>query len=219
MGTKYLGIPKDIVMLLLENFEIRNFVETGTYYGATATWASQFFENVISIEKSDDLWEMTSSKFNNFSNIEFLLGDSREMLEVALLKLEEPILIWLDAHWSGGKTAGMSDECPLMGELEVINSFDKEVFILIDDARLFLSPPPRPHNPENWPEIGEVLAVLREKSRYVTIMDDVINAFPMSTKSTLIDCLQNKSTVSWEKSRKRRTSLLKTVVKRILGSS
>jgi len=69
-------------------------------------------------------------------------------------------LFWLDAHWSGGDTYGENDECPLMDELKIIFQYRKNYVILIDDARLFMAPPPKPHKIENWPSIKEIVNIL-----------------------------------------------------------
>ncbi|MDR1514735.1 MAG: hypothetical protein LBS45_03495 [Synergistaceae bacterium] len=52
-----------------------------------------------------------------------------------------PMLFWLDAHWSGGDTAGENIQCPLLEELKIILDSNSSHFILIDDARLILASP------------------------------------------------------------------------------
>ncbi|HEX2817264.1 MAG TPA: hypothetical protein VHN39_12760, partial [Phenylobacterium sp.] len=49
-------------------------------------------------------------------------------------------------------------------------------FVLIDDARAFLAPPPPPFDPDKWPELAEVLTVIRRQTPYycVAILDTLI---------------------------------------------
>jgi hypothetical protein len=65
-------------------------------------------------------------------------GDSATVIETLDLP-KEPIIFYLDAHYSGGKTAGsdIDNGCPLLRELNVIckrqNNSD---IIFVDDIRL-----------------------------------------------------------------------------------
>jgi len=48
------------------------------------------------------------------------------------------VLFWLDAHYSGGKTARGKIDTPIMKELEAIFKYSKyDHVLLIDDANLF----------------------------------------------------------------------------------
>jgi FkbM family methyltransferase len=105
-----------------------------------------------------------------------VLGDSRDILPQ--LDLSEPTVFWLDGHWSAGDTAGEGDECPLLDELATIGP---QHAILIDDARLFIEPPPPPHDPEQWPTLEQVIDALDD--REVAIRDDVVIALPRRRRS------------------------------------
>lgn len=199
MGLIYPGIPEPIVDGFLRYFPIKYFIETGTYLGATASWAAGRFEKVFTIEKKEELWAISKNKFKAINNIDFLLGDSREQLNELVSKINSPALFWLDAHWSGGNTYGEGNECALLRELEVVNTIDQDCFILIDDARLFMFPPPHPYSPTQWPTIGEVLSLLNKAGRYSVIVDDVVISIPDSAKSKVMQIYQNLSTQLWEK--------------------
>ncbi|MEG4231952.1 FkbM family methyltransferase [Microcoleus sp. Pol11C3] len=191
-----MGPPIEIISQLKAACGINNFIETGTYQGHTAYWASQVFEQVFTIEYSQDLYQKVTENYGHIKNIDFLYGDTRNILENTLSQLQSPSLFWLDAHWSGGQTYGEIDECPLLAEIEIINSSDCEHFIFIDDARLFLSPPPRPHSPQHWPDISAVLNFLNsgKNSRHIVIIDDVIIAVPALAKELIVQHCQNLNT-------------------------
>jgi hypothetical protein len=103
-------------------------------------------------------------------------GDSAKLLRPAF----EPTLYWLDGHWSGGATAGVDRECPVLDEIRATCPGNPRDCYVIDDARLFVAPPPPPHDPSHWPtfeEIRETFAELRP-SHFVEIIDDAIVAQP-----------------------------------------
>lgn len=104
------------------------------------------------------------------------------------MDLHRPALFWLDAHWSGGPTAGEQNECPVLDEIRAINdwSLSAESCILIDDARLFFGPPPPPHKLDQWPTFTEISDTLRVVGdRYVTVLDDVVIAIPRAYKKVV----------------------------------
>jgi len=196
LGIVRMGPPTEIILKLKEAYGISNFIETGTYRGDTAIWASRRFEKVITIEYSKSIYEQVTEKYSQTNNIEFLYGDTRTKLKEITSKLDTPSLFWLDAHWSGGETYGQEDECPLIEEIEIINSSKYDNFIFIDDARLFTSPPPSPHSIEQWPDITTVLKALNSSNtrKYIVIVEDVIIAVPELAKSVVAHHYQDLST-------------------------
>ncbi|WP_445176620.1 FkbM family methyltransferase [Microcoleus sp.] len=193
MGIVRMGPPIEIISQLKAAYGINNFIETRTYQGHTAYWASQVFEQVFTTEYSQDLYQKVTEKYGHIKNIDFLYGDSRNLLDNTVSQLQSPSLFWLDAHWSGGPTYGETDECPLLAEIEIINRSDCDHFIFIDDARLFLSPPPQPHSPQQWPDISAVLKLLNsgKNSRHIVIIEDVIIAVPARAKKLIVQYCQD----------------------------
>lgn len=200
MGIVRMGPPNKLLEDLILQFQIKIFIETGTYYGATAIWASQKFEQVKTIEYSKELYERVSRENESIKNLEFLFGDSRTQLSRMVNQLDSAAIFWLDAHWSGGPTYGDNDQCPLLDEIKIINESPCDHFILIDDARLFLSPPQPPHKIDQWPDISTAIDVLREKnkSKYIVVIDDVILAVPQYSKEVVAKYCQNVNAKAWE---------------------
>ena len=93
----------------------------------------------------------------------------------------------------GGETYGDNDECPLLGELRALNLCRFDTYVFIDDARLFLSPPPLPHQCEQWPDIQTVIDALSPEinSKYVAVMEDVVVAVPQFAKSIVVKYSQD----------------------------
>ena len=200
MGIVRMGVPTELASQLAIQFDIKHFVETGTYYGDTAIWASKNFENVLTIEYSKKLYDHTRIKYQNIDNINFLFGDSRTQLNKLIASLDSTAFFWLDAHWSGGLTYGENDQCPLLEEINIINNSQFEHFILIDDARLFTSAPQPPQRIDQWPNISEIVDALRSKSsdKYIVIIEDVIIAVPNFAKSLLANYCQSVNAKAWE---------------------
>ena len=178
MGRVTWGPPREILHGLKVLFSPNVFVETGTFLGETAAWAAGLFDSVYTIEAAKELYLQASQRHTRLNNVKFLNGESQAILAEVVAQLDQPALFWLDAHWSGGPTWGSDQECPLLEELAVICASSLNHLILIDDARLFLAPPPSPHKPEQWPDIGQICKILGLARRRVAIVEDVIIALP-----------------------------------------
>jgi hypothetical protein len=124
-------------------FEYPVFIETGTQTGATVFGLLDLFKQLHTIELSQHWYNKATEFFKQRYNdkkdkITFHLGDSNSVLKTLLPEIKEPVIFFLDAHYSGGDTARGNVDVPLYEELNTINSLlvDKAV-IIIDDARLF----------------------------------------------------------------------------------
>jgi len=208
MGNVYFGIPEFTSLFFKKEMNLNTFVEGGTYIGGTAKKMSSIFEKVITIEKSDVMFNKAKENLNGRENIILLKGDTRYYLK-EILKENNNILFWLDSHWSGGDTYGKEDECPLIEELNFIFNFKKNYAILIDDARLFLSPPPLPHNYKKWPDIRDIIRLIPSNFD-ITILEDVIYVYPNSISDKYKNFIQIYITEQ-QKRQKKRNSLINTL--------
>ena len=188
-----MGPPTDLLNAFLSDFEIDRFIETGTYKGHTAKWAAERIPEVCTIEKSDKYFKESMMILGEYTNIQLFNGESANYLRELSLR-DGRSIFWLDAHWSGGMTSGREAECPILSELDAIGEESKRHIILIDDARLFLAPPPAPHNQDQWPSIREVLIKLHDyQEGYSVIYDDVIIGVPLEMKRWLQEFLRVNS--------------------------
>jgi hypothetical protein len=179
-----------------DTFKAKVFVETGTNQAETAVWASANFERVFTVEAHEPLHQKAVETFGSCKNIRFLRGDSRTHIKSLTSSLTEPAIFWLDAHWCGENTFGKSDECPVIGELELLNATKVPHIVLIDDARLFLAPPPPPHEATYWPDISAIcrLMAAHDSHRYVAVYDDVIIGVPAAARLQLVEFLRAELT-------------------------
>jgi hypothetical protein len=192
MGSIYSGFPVPLGDFIVNNLKVKYFVETGTYQGSTTEWASKYFRTVYTIEKSSTIHRDVKKRIGNLKNVEFILGDSSKALKKITPKLTNDLVVyWLDAHWSGGKTAGKKLECPLLEEIKIINKGAANSIIAIDDARYFLAPPPQPHNYKEWPTITDIILELNKKNRYISVWNDVIISIPVDYKERFVYFVRN----------------------------
>lgn len=176
MGNVRFGIPEELALSLKEAMGLRYFVETGTYKGGTARWASEHFDKVTTIEAYEPRFKETAARLEGeLRNVRFIYGDSGKVLRYQL-PVGEAALVWLDAHWCGNYELSLENrlECPLLEELEAVRLWDA---VLIDDARLFLEKPPRPHDPAQWPSFEEI-KVKMGRGRSIFVCEDVIIVVP-----------------------------------------
>jgi hypothetical protein len=196
MGIVNFGIPEQEMQWLKRRMKLTTAVEGGSYLGGTALNMSKEFVTVFTIEKSDVMFRKAKKKIGDIPNITQLCGDTRDHLP-KIVSETDSILFWLDAHWSGGETYGKQDECPLLRELDIIfSSAMRNYVILVDDARLFLAPPPLPHQVKNWPTIKQIVNIIPSNFDMI-IHDDVIFIVPV--KIGFPKYIQGKTTSNWLK--------------------
>jgi hypothetical protein len=154
-----------------ERFGLDTMVETGTYLGDTVAALRDDFRSIITIELDHALAAAATRRFRDDPRVEVLQGDSGLLLPRVLGRLQGPALFWLDAHYSGGVTAG-AEANPIVRELRsvLIHDIPGHV-ILIDDARLF-------DGTDGYPALGEVVTVVREFGGWdMTVADDIIRVY------------------------------------------
>ena len=199
MGLIRMGPPVELILQLKDRFGLKSFVETGTYHGDTSAWAADYFQAVYTVEFFDPLYKQAVERFRESPNVHLIFGHSAEEVGNLVPKLDESAIFWLDSHWSGVNTYGEGDECPVLDELRAIVRSPHEHFILIDDARFFLSPPPKPHIPASWPSITNIIDVMRlgENNYAVFVNEDVIIAVPSRARDLVVEYTQGVNTEAW----------------------
>jgi hypothetical protein len=186
MGIVRMGVPEELVLFMRRMFGLNMFIETGTFKGDTSCWAANHFEKVHTIEFSKELYSEASNKYRHRENINFIFGDSSKELHTIMQQIDSPAVFWLDAHHCSLNTSGKGVKASILDEIDAIASSKYDHFILIDDARLFLAPPPEPHPLDEYPDIYTLLErVNRRKRKYILIYNDVIICVPMPTKELI----------------------------------
>lgn len=128
-----------------DKYALKVFIETGTFFGDTVEYFKNSFKKVYSIELAEDLAKKAQQRFRNDPQVEIIQGDSGSILTTILKGIDEPVLFWLDGHYSSEffagdefiKTARTDKDTPVVEELDTILGSPIQHVILIDDARGF----------------------------------------------------------------------------------
>jgi hypothetical protein len=200
MGAITFSLDRTLVDQLISVIAMDVFVETGTFEGETIAEIRDLFAEIYSVELSDQYYELARQRFAADDAIHLYHGDSTSMLTDIRGRLEDrAVLYWLDAHWCVAEgTAGERSQCPLLEELRTIGRLNDQSVLLIDDARLFLTTPPAPHEVSDWPRFDDVLRALRDlsQSHEIAVVNDVIAVFPRQVRSA-IDRFSRTSGIDW----------------------
>ncbi len=128
---------RELLLRVAQDFGCRSFVETGTFRGDTTAFMAIQGLQCTTIELDPHFAEAARRRFDaQRPTVRVFEGDSSVVLRSVIPQLEEPNLFWLDAHCSGGATAGGGSAPPLLTELGLIltdHRFDH--CVAIDDAR------------------------------------------------------------------------------------
>ena len=137
-----------------EKYNLRTLVETGTKYGDMIHAMKDVFDEIYSIELSQDLYEGAKRRFKKEKHIILIQGDSTVELGKVVERLKQPALFYLDGHHSGGVTEKGVQVTPILTELSHVFRVRKPGHVvIIDDARLFRSDPDYPEMEELRREI------------------------------------------------------------------
>lgn len=131
-------VKQKVVKSFGKKHGLKTFIETGTAGGLMIKAVKKLFPKIISIELDDTLYDNARRNFANEKFITLIKGDSGKKLTEIVPTVSEPVLFWLDAHYSGEGTAKGDVETPIIKELNTIFSRNNHRdVVLIDDARCF----------------------------------------------------------------------------------
>ena len=157
-----------------EKFGVKVLIETGTYYGDMVEAMKNYFDRIYSIELSNELYEQAKRRFADDDRIKIIHGDSGIELGKIIARLDQPVLFWLDGHYSAGETAKGDKDTPIYEELtHIFNSQQRGHVVIIDDARCF-------GTDAAYPSIDELIKFIKAKNPNATIEveNDSIRIFP-----------------------------------------
>jgi len=137
-------MPIDNVEFLLKyKKDHRYFCETGTFVGRTVQYALDAeFEFIRSVELNLFNFEICRNLFRDYSNIKLYCGESENLFWSMIKDINEPVLFFLDSHYSGVsdyyQTSKGRTYSSLVSELLTIAKHPiKNHTIFIDDIRDF----------------------------------------------------------------------------------
>jgi len=146
---------------VLDYYDIKNFVETGTGQAEVVRSVYEANEdlNIHTIEVVEEIFDQNKIKFSYLKDVSWHLGTSFKILPAILPTFDGNTLFWMDAHFPGadfglssyGDEKDMDKRLPLKRELEsIVQSRDvsNDVFV-IDDLRIYED---GPFEGGNWDE-------------------------------------------------------------------
>lgn len=163
-------VKQAIVKDYQRRFDLRVFVETGTFAGDMIDALKQRFQRIVSIELDPGWHARAVERFRSDTHVSLLQGDSGVRLKEVLASLTEPALFWLDAHYSGPITARGVVDSPIAQELAALRAHPvKGHVVLIDDMRDFTGR-------DGYPTVDELVAWIRDgdPTAIVEVKDDVL---------------------------------------------
>ena len=195
MGLFWKGIPHSVFPAIKKVLG-PSFVaiETGTYKGETTKVLATFADSVTTIEADFGYYQRAKQSLQRFKNVIVLHGDSGVLIESALPSNQINCVLWLDAHYSGGNTAGVLNHCPIMSELHLILSSRKpsNTIILIDDSRGLIGK-------SGWPLLSELIGLLSQSGFSSIIIDDVLVASSIESLETIAEDFSRSRTSTFER--------------------
>lgn len=159
----------------------KHYIETGTYLGNGIRDVLDEYENIHSIELSEKWYKYNVDQFKTNKNVHMYFGDSKKILPQILKNINEPVTLFLDAHYSGGTTAYGEEETPLLYELEILKERKYDDIIIIDDCRLIgksgecgagVDHPVYPVMKYDWTNITDEKIKKLLKDNYVVLNND-----------------------------------------------
>jgi hypothetical protein len=165
-------VKRDLLRRYAADHGLRVLVETGTWRADAVRALRNDFEAIYSIEIDPKLYELCKARCRRQANAHLYLGDSAELIDDILDKLNGPALFWLDAHYMGADSGGEGSN-PILAEVQAILKRGVGHVILVDDVREFGAD-------EAYPTIDRV-EILAEEHRYAFLVeDDVARLTPPS---------------------------------------
>lgn len=181
------NLHRDVMAFLIELFDVRTFIETGTFRGASSLEAANLFQDVHTIELSKELLIENKKRFENYENVHLYQGDSAEVLPRIVPKILGKKLFFLDGHFMGGISALGSEVTPILTELDSLRYADdiKNCVVIIDDLRLFKTQKMKGgfFGDKNYPYISDLVAKIYQinQNYKIAIMGDSLLVFDQTS--------------------------------------
>lgn len=112
---------------LVDQHGVKTIIETGTYLGDTTPALAKLVPTVHTIEVNADYFDRSAKRLSTIPNITRHFGSSPAKLAEIFKTAEQPMLLFLDAHWYS--------YCPLLDELAVVAEAKMKPIIIIHDFK------------------------------------------------------------------------------------
>ena len=147
---------------MLQEFQISNFVESGTGDGSSMdkVLLTEVVDNSYGVELDDELYSNLEKKYKGLDYVHLYKGYTEDRFDEVLSKLDgSPTLWWLDAHFPGayygdagyGAEEDIDKRLPMEKELKIMvqNRDLSNDIIFMDDLRVYVD---RDFVAGSWPQ-------------------------------------------------------------------
>lgn len=168
-------LKQKILKEYVKVYDLKIFIETGTYMGEMVEAMKNNFDTIYSIELSEKFARKAQRYFKAKKYIKIIQGDSGREIEKIMKEVDRPALFWLDGHYSAGGTAKGEKDTPVLEELfHILAAEDMRHVILIDDARAF-------GRLATYPTVEALKSFIFSKRNNVKVevQDDIIRILPV----------------------------------------
>ncbi len=126
----------EIIKQLRDTFNVKTFLETGTFKGINARLHAKNFQEVLTCELLKENFLSVKEKLKNYQNIKIFNISSPEFLNSFVNKYKEEnrndiVLMYLDAHFYDSSLP-KEKRFVVLNELKVLKNFNKCIIIIHD---------------------------------------------------------------------------------------
>lgn len=121
-------ILEQTVQDLVNLYQIKAIVETGTWIGGTTRAFASMVDQVYTVETQTEFYLKARKILDPLPNVHQFFGKSQDFIRLMTETAEKPTLYYLDAHWHGSH--------PLPLELETIADIDPSPVIVMHDFKV-----------------------------------------------------------------------------------
>jgi len=139
---------------MLQDFQISNFVESGTGDGSSMdkVLLAEVVDNSYGVELDDELYANLEEKYKGLDYVHLYKGYTEDCFDKVISQLDgSPTLWWLDAHFPGadygdagyGAEEDINKRLPMEKELQIMvqNRDLSNDIIFMDDLRIYVDRP------------------------------------------------------------------------------
>lgn len=113
---------------LIDKYNLKGCIETGTCFGSSTQLFAELFDRVTTIENNRVYHSIAKNRLWRLKNVQFVKGDSAQVLLRETEGFKDNTLFFLDAHWE--------KSCPLIDELIQIANSKLRPVIMIHDFKV-----------------------------------------------------------------------------------